>query len=170
MVRVQAAGRGSSFVKIVVLDIEGVLVTPSCYGLCRDSAREVAADPQCVRALNSITDATGAFLVVSSARRMEGIMPVKETLYGWGVTGRVLDCTPRLFRDDLTEMPRSDEIFSWIENYPRDISQIVVLDDDVVTGTVGKFQIQTGAYTGLTRADAERAIAILNEEVPMKLG
>jgi len=172
VVPVQAAGRGSSFVKIVVLDIEGVLVTPSCYARCRDAGWAVDADPQCVAALNALTDATGAFLVVSSVRRLEGIMPVKEMLNKWGVTGRVLDCTPRLFKDrpnELAERPRGEEIAAWIEDYPRDVAQLVILDDDVIGGAMAPFQIQTSASAGLTQADVEKAIAKLNQEVPMKL-
>ena len=59
--------------KIIFLDIDGVLCTAKSVGLLKtniDGRLAKQFDPDCVVRLNHITDATGAQIVISSSWRL----------------------------------------------------------------------------------------------------
>jgi HAD domain in Swiss Army Knife RNA repair proteins len=114
---------------VLFLDFDGVLVTRECYGT--PSVRmgsDPVASPDCVSALNQITDMTGAVLVVSSSWRMFGEDRIREILKEWGVTGKVIGMTPIL----SGSASRSEEIEAWCRNNPRPPVAIILDDDNIV--------------------------------------
>src|SRR4051794_18405739 len=100
--------------RIIFLDIDGTMVT-SYKGV--DGGRP-AANPACVAALNSITAATGAVIVISSIWRYEGLMFMREKCREWGIQAPVRDVTPDM-RGSMGRLSvswsRTLEISAWIE-------------------------------------------------------
>ena len=154
---------------VIFLDIDGVLVTAKSYQLPGDERRDRAeADPFCVHALNALTDATGAVLVVTSTLRREGLMAVKDILRGWGVTGKVLDRTPFLERaqgDIVAEQPRWKEIRAWLDSYVRPIDSFIILDDEGGMGPFTPHLIPTDMRSGLTVAHVEKTLITSSQGV-----
>jgi len=154
-------------VKIIFLDIDGVLNNPGCYA--KASGSHVPADPSCVAALNHITDFTGALIVISSTWRFMGLMPCKDHLTKWGVTGEVLGLTPsgRVSRRAarIENRPRGCEILDWLQSFDRyGVESFVILDDDDDMGILINRLVQTKGHIGLTMADAEKAVLMLNQQ------
>ena len=126
--------------------------------------------PWSVRALNRITDATGAVIVISSTWRKSAVFYLRR----WGVTGDIIDATPRLERRSeggiYIAKQRGDEIQAWIDSWfskpgGRPIERFVILDDSRDMAHLMELLIQTDASArGLTDEHATRAIAMLQQE------
>ena len=135
---------------LIFLDFDGVIVTRK--------TRYLAGDEQCIAALNRLTDATCAGLVVSSCWRVgREVIDLRELLKGWGVKARVVDRTPHLGWNAT----RGEEISAWLESYSRDVAGFVILDDDDDMGSLSSRLIRTRFDIGLTEADADKGIAAL---------
>lgn len=153
--------------RIIFLDIDGVLVNLSCYGNGQTSDVYTRADARAVAALNSITDATGARIVVSSVWRLGGLKKIRDILRAWGVTGKVIACTPDLARPAergklWVAVQRGDEIQAWLDSYKRSpVESFCIIDDDADMKHLAGRLIQTDFTDGLTTAHAERAIEML---------
>ena len=80
--------------KIVFLEIEGVLVNRSSRNTARLLQADSVAFLPCVRALNLVTDTTGAKIVITAEWRSMGLGWLKPKLKDWGITGEVVDVTP----------------------------------------------------------------------------
>ncbi len=145
---------------VVFLDIDGVLVTGF-------SSSGNSASPECVTALNHITNSTGAKIVVSSTWRWMGMDKVLEHLLQWGVTGEIIGATPTMESRIpnghivLDGQPRGIEIQSWLDSNPH--SRFVILDDMTDMEHLAPFLINTAFERGLTMKDANEAIRILQE-------
>jgi hypothetical protein len=153
--------------KVVFLDFDGPLIPIMSHQCPRVSGKGAQAWPSCVAALNRITDATGAVIVVSSTWRADGLMRTRERLTEWGVKADCLDLTPYL--KDRTDggvwigVPRGREIQAWLDGYGREpIESFVILDDDKDMEHLMPFLIHTPFDAGLTEADADAAIARLD--------
>ena len=119
------------------------------------------AHPACVAALNRILATTKARVVVSSCWRIGRNLPeLRELLRDWGVKATVIGRTPNL------GTTRGSEIAAWLKEFEqsRDVAAIVILDDDADMDGLSKFLVKTKFEPGLTEADADRAIAILEEK------
>ena len=141
-------------VATIFLDIDGVLINRN--SLRKASGLRATADPACVAELNRITDATGASVVVSSTWRRQGRRFVTDALRKWGVSGRVIGCTPI-----LNSVDRGNEIQAYVDASTRPIGSFVILDDDSDMLHLSGRLVQTEFESGLTRDDAVRAIEIL---------
>ncbi len=150
--------------KIIFLDFDGVLINRN--SLAMHSGLSAQADPDCVKALNRITDATGARIVVSSSWRLS--ISDKEVAYllkSWGVTGEFIGTTPIIYQttklgDLMVHTSRSDEIGSWLKKHRYD--QFVIIDDDGGDIAYKHNLVQTKFEIGLTEELADEAIEILN--------
>ena len=142
--------------RVVFLDIDGVLVTRE--SLMKASGMRAQAQPRCVQALNSITDATGAAIVVSSTWRYGGVEWIRNKLKEWGVTADVIGATALDYKTN-----RGQEIQTWLANHPTE--SFVILDDDSDMAHLWAKLIQTDMENGLTPARATRAIRVLTEEL-----
>src|SRR4051812_14382818 len=102
--------------KILFLDIEGVLVLPV------PGRKTSAVSARCVEQLNRITDATGAKVVLSSSWRFSP--DICLTLSEWGVRASIIGRTP-LAGNGLGAC-RGDEIAHWLAECAEPIEQFVI--------------------------------------------
>lgn len=152
--------------KILFLDLDGVLVNAKSVAM--HSGLHAQADPDCVSALNKITDTTHAKIVVSSTWRLS--LSDRELAYllqSWNVTGTMIGSTPVIYkttkqRDLMVYPSRSNEIGSWLKNHRWD--DFVILDDDGADIAFKSRLVQTKFEIGLTEELADQAIGILNSD------
>lgn len=166
--------------KVVFLDIDGVLNTPGNYheySVARKKDNENWADMRskhiallfdecCVSALNSITNSTGAKIVVSSSWRHfydgRGGRPtfaeLAELLRTVGVTAEVIGMTPTdLPRRFSESLPRGKEIKRWLEEHPI-VEAFVILDDNNDMAMLRHKLVQTKGHIGLCVRDIDKAL------------
>lgn len=173
--------------KVLFLDIDGVLNTPSaklgfkyalglnfedyyrgddilrCYSSCWD--------PSALYNLYRIVDETKCKIVVSSTwRRGETI----ESMQAWfqvpTLRDAIIDKTPSLhlkWKDTFNTVPRGVEINAWISQYQKDngresIESVAILDDDSDMWPQMRNFFQTHGYDGLTWDVATKVIKHLN--------
>jgi hypothetical protein len=145
-------GEGKS-VKVIFLDIDGVLVTPEEIALPRVNEHS-RHNKRCVELLNRITNETGARIVVSSS--WKSFTNIKEILNDdFGVTGLVMGVT------DGYAGSRGMQIRAWMERHT--VRSFIFIDDSLDTDGLEHRLVRTNWKTGLTEADAEKAIQLLNE-------
>lgn len=142
--------------RVIFLDIDGVLTN------AKTGYRQ--GDANCVNWLNTITDQTGAVIVVSSTWRADP--EIANVLARQGVTGEVIGTTPFLDERNASGLwrpkPRGCEIQAWLDANPGP-RQFVILDDDNDMGDLTPRLVQTQSEFGLRREEAKRAIAMLLE-------
>lgn len=158
--------------KIVFLDFDGVL---NNFGDGFDDrvagsstlARE-HLDPTNVGNLNDLIARTGAKVVVSSSWRI--LDPIEELiriLRHHGFNGEAIGVTPRLHRTPEGEPRyRGHEIQAWIDDQEEKPLSFVILDDSSDMAHLMERLVKTNNQLGLTPADVERAIEILNKDLP----
>lgn len=128
---------------VVFLDIDGVLLTTK--------NRSTPAQPS-VRALNYLTDNTGAIIVVSSSWRKGGLDYVRSRLGPWGVDGDIMSCTA----DD--DKPRGEQVNDWLIRHRAQKRAFVILDDELYDfGKLHRHVIPTEMQIGLTAIAARIA-------------
>jgi len=141
--------------KVIFLDIDGVLNDESCWGgrpLATNFAKE------CVEVLNEIVEATDACVVVSSSRRiLYDIDELIEELTSAGINGSIIGVTPSI------KGCRGDEIAVWLDNTDENVRSFVILDDDSDMGYLMDHLVQCDPSTGLTKSKAWEAIRMLNK-------
>lgn len=146
--------------KLIFLDIDGVMnnQTEAKKSKFHESL-EFA--PSCVRNLKRIIAKTNARIVVSSSwRRGETVESMKEKIFVYyGLDEYVIGITPH-----YNETIRGLEIADYIAHqHAKTIWNFVILDDDSDMGSLLKYHVKTNAIYGLTDADADKAIEILNK-------
>ena len=117
--------------------------------------------PKLIKNLNTITDTTGAKIVVSSAWRDQYEIPELSQILKWvGVTGEIIDYTPSFFVKGYF-LPRGCEIDAWLKKH-KDVTSYVILDDnnDMLLSQKRNF-VETSPKFGLTKDLSELAIEIL---------
>lgn len=162
---------GRKAVKLIFLDIDGVLCTPA---ECMQKMVKVDGNllhhlnPEAVRAINHVTDSTGAVFVVSSTWRTRGVPTLTKHFKKEGVTGTILDRTP-----SLDSYERGLEILDWLNTHREiHLESFVILDDEgdaAHTPELRERFIQslwrdwknTGEPLGFTMKHADRAIQLL---------
>ena len=120
--------------KILFLDFDGVLVTDRCQmllweanGTLRDE-HGALFDPESVKCLKEIIDATDADIVVTSTWKMD--MGLEGILRMWsdrGLPGKVIGVTP-----DIDPIHRGEEIAAWLDSYGEDC-RLAIIDDTPFT-------------------------------------
>ena len=143
--------------KYILLDFDGVLTSESWTRQCIFECRRENMfgldwfDPGCLRALQTIVDATGAGIVVSSSWRELGDDNLQMLWAFTPMPGRFLGTTP------IWILTKREAIEEWIHKHQED--RYVILDDQDLHFPR---QIQTNPEVGLTMEDARKAIEILN--------
>ncbi len=148
--------------KIIFLDIDGVIATSQCWGRGNDNKWDAYMfDPKCVAVLNFILKETGAEIVLSSDWKSHySLFEMNEIFAHNGVLKGPISFTPSLksYRGDNLEGGRSDEIHDWLKHHctsskvsqkPReyDIKWVAIDDLDMTE----KFGDISGNYqTGLS--------------------
>merc|ERR1712216_459944 len=121
--------------------------------------------PSCMQALARIIRTTGADIVLSSSwRTSEGaIAEVNKALSTHGLKA-VIGCTP------ILAVAREQEVCRWLDEHHGEVARWIAIDDiDLARNHVicecskrmqGHF-VHTNPNTGLTEADAGKAIALI---------
>lgn len=155
--------------KVIFLDFDGVLCNHESISAGYKARTAPEQDPygpheDCVAALNRIIEATDAAIVVSSTWRKcrNPNSAMRERLSRWGVKGQMIGTTPVLNGDEYAYKRRGSEIQLWLETVRTPVTSFVILDDDSDMAHLRHRLVRTTMRDGLTMADAERAIAILN--------
>ena len=149
---------------VIFLDVDGVLHS--------QAADAIHFSPECMANLRLIVEHTGAVIVLSSfwQREASSRAEVNEALRRWGIPNFVAvtaDCNP-----GSGEERRAREIMSWVRNHPEACAAGWVAIDDLDLMAVApppsfvpvmsrSHFVRTAANTGLTQADAARAIQAL---------
>lgn len=167
--------------KIVFLDIDGVLNTEHYQGLLQYQGKswqdEYGAffDPNAVKQLKRIIDATGADIVVESSWKYLGLDAMKDLWKVRSLPGKIIDITPSSVSDEHLININLDyldtsilnckgiEIDSWLAEQTEDIRYVIIDDEYVVLDSQLSNFILTNPYEGLTEEQANKAISILNE-------
>jgi len=172
-------------VKIIFLDIDGVIVNRRSLTELRNLARGMegrpsvpyAAAKECIEPLNAIYDAhPDALLVISSTWRLDNdLKRLKHIFEIWGVRIPILTPmwkTPRLLEERevggkpfMLAKPRGHEIQAWLDEHGTPES-FVILDDDSDMDHLAERLVLTRFEEGLTLAHAQRAIKMLAEARP----
>ena len=170
----------SGWRKIIFLDVDGVVNSNGFYS--KTQGRSGDFDPDAIALLNQLEE-VGAEVVISSSWGEDAIKPLQDV----GLKLPIIGCTEHFYTEWLC---RGNEIEKWInenlggggtkfgcdrdygEPYYRkkykdtDIDyEFVIFDDDTdfLLGQKDNF-IRTNRLTGLTQADIDKAIKILNRE------
>lgn len=165
----------SNWKKIVMLDIDGVVNHENWY--VKTKGRSGDFDPDSIKLLNQL-ESIGAEVVISSSWGEDGVKQLKNV----GLKLPILGSTKKLhYQFDWA--CRGNEIDYWLTSnfggtttaygdayrhhyHPEDTDyEYVIFDDDMdmLLGQKDNF-IQTNRQTGLTQADIDKAIKILNRE------
>ena len=162
----------SATMKVIFLDIDGVLVTESHLTTLNKSGKRMTDStgrhlfsPECVENLRKILDVTGAKIVLSSAWRMFGKAVFIQMWNDRKMPGEIIDFTPDLHHG------RGVEIVDWLNlpiTHRHDIvDSFVIIDDCISDMMIGQLPriVKTTWLNGLTAEHADAAIQILNKSV-----
>jgi hypothetical protein len=139
---------------VVFVDIDGVLVNKRSWYV--RSGLQATADPPCVEALNKITNAAEADIVISSTWRIGQSLDQMSTLFRrWGVVAKVIGTTPH-----LPGKERGKEIKAWFSH--NKAGRFVILDDDDDVHPYKQNLVQTKFDDGLTNEHVAAALRILD--------
>lgn len=167
--------------KIIFLDIDGVLVTGKYSRKQYDEkdwkrdAYGDAFDPTAVAALTTLIASTGADLVISSTWRHSGIVALREMWEKRKLPGQILDVTPgsaarfRGLEIDAWLKTKGFSHINWSSSGQAEycqksgIESYLIIDDDsdMTLNQLNHF-ICTNPETGLTHDDVERGTERLN--------
>ena len=168
--------------KIIFLDFDGVLNTEHYQGLLQYQGKpwqdEYGAffDPNAVKQMKRIIDATGADIVVESSWKYLGLDTMNELWEVRNLPGKIIDITPSSVSDehlldvDLENIDtailhcKGLEISSWLSEKGQSNTRYVIIDDEyVVLESQSSNFILTNPYEGITEEQANKIISILNE-------
>lgn len=154
--------------KVLFLDFDGVLNshkfithqanhTNQSIVSMRDPKTMI--DPEAVKILNKIIEATGAKVVISSSwRHLHEWEELQEMLIARGFEGEVIGQTP----DAAVSGPdRGHEIQEWLDAH-LDVESFVIIDDSSDMAHLMDKLVSTSFYTGLLESHIEPAIKHLN--------
>lgn len=161
-------------IKIIFLDIDGVLNSDSWYEKCiKHKLKPIHRnlDPEAIKKINEIVVSTGAKLVISSSWRFDHRTP--SDLKNSGLQAEIIGRTDYLnTHGDF--IVRGNEIQKFIADniemlsegtlaYYGDYKAYVILDDDSdMLFTQSDNFIQINSMTGITDENVKQAIKILN--------
>ena len=162
--------------KIIFLDFDDVLNTEHYQGLLRyqgepwQDEHGAFFDPNAVKQLRRIIDATGADIVIESSWKYLGLDAMKELWKVRNLPGRVIDITPSSVSDeyllknlDTTMIHcKGMEIASWLSEQAEDIRYAIIDDEYVILDSQLPHFILTNPYEGITEEQTNRTISILN--------
>lgn len=157
----------SDWKKIIMLDIDGVVNSEQFY--VKTEGRSGDFDPEAIALLNQLKD-LDVEVVISSSWGEDGVTQLKNV----GLELPIVGVTEHFYRDWVC---RGNEIEKWFcdnfgsygtkygsKRYQKDYEYVIFDDDsDMLLGQKDNF-IQTSSETGLTQADIDKAIKILNRE------
>ena len=165
--------------KYLFLDFDGVLNTEYYQDLLISRGLRFWVkhgpifNPEAVRQLKRIIDATHADIVVESSWKYLGLKAMQEMWRARKLPGYVIDITPFgasdcwLLSANINEKDFANckgiEIASWLfDHATEDIRYIIIDDEYVILESQLSHFIMTNPFDGITDEVADRAISILN--------
>lgn len=123
--------------KLLFLDIDGVISTRSCWGRAKDNQwGSYMFDPKCVAVLNFILQETGAEIILSSDWRNHNTLQEMREIFAHnfvmkGPIGFTPSC--KTYSGGNLEAGRSDEINLWLKTHAwkNDIKWVAIDDLDM---------------------------------------
>lgn len=156
--------------KILFLDIDGVLNSGkyiiSLAGGFDDPINQM--DPVAVARLNTITDATGAKIVVSSTWRLAfkrhptPLDAITRCFRSYGITGDIIGMT--IDKANAVRNCRGKEIQAWLDDNHGQVDVFVIIDDNSDMGRLLPKLIQTKFEDGLQDEHVEAIIDLLGRK------
>lgn len=142
--------------KILFLDIDGVLNSAKTF---EDKHRHEAIDTAMVERINSVVNATGCQIVISSTWRvLWDLNELRHILEAHGLRDVVVGATPDMGRRDV-------EILAWLEEH-SEVQQFAVVDDDAHDLTkVSHRLVQTSFLTGILDEHVDQLVELLSKPV-----
>mgnify|MGYP001559138603 FL=1 len=148
--------------KIIFLDIDGVLVIRSPDGLSLAAGHNNRPHPECIKNLNKILIATGAYIVISSSWRLVFDLPY---IRKWAAANGIIDVI--IGATDTGRDRRGNQIRRWWTRhaYDKDTTgedKLLIIDDDYDAFEGHNYPyIHTRFETGLTAEHVDIAINLL---------
>lgn len=168
--------------KVLFLDLDGVLNTEDYFASLKDKGLPTEDSfgnlfsPDAVENLRRIIEATGAQIVISSSWRFAGLGTLKLMWKERHLPGNLYDITSLFVADDYIRAHMDDqsfdfyeamtsaremEISAWLQEHPE-VTNYVILDDLDSFRQHEAHLVKINPKTGITPADAEQVITILN--------
>ena len=158
--------------KIIFLDIDGVMCTRSCYGKGADNKwAAYMFDPKCVAVLNFILEETGAAIILTSDWRHQYTLQEMREIFAHNFVFKgPIGFTPSHKTNGMDlEGGRSGEINDWLKlhNWKNDIKWVAVDDLDMtlkfdemgnITGGVEHFVHCPNDQEGIKRINVKEKI------------
>lgn len=150
--------------KIIFLDLDGVMCTSSCYGRGKDNKWDAYMfDPKCVAVLNFILQETGAEIILSSDwRHTYTLQEMREIFAHNFVMKGPIGFTPssKTYTADNLEGGRVDEIKFWLSAHAwkSDIKWVAVDDLNMEEGLFPNFAWCTREAEGIKRTGIKEKI------------
>ena len=165
--------------KFLFLDFDGVLNTEFYQDLLLSQGKQwqdehgAFFDPEAVKQLERIIDATQASIVIESSWKYLGLKAMQEMWHDRQLPGRVIDITSSCASDSWLQATSIDEndlnhckgieIASWLFDHAAEGTRYVIIDDEyVILDSQLPHFIMTNPFDGITEEVANRAIALLN--------
>lgn len=149
--------------KVLFLDFDGV-INPYGNNLVTAGAKrtsgELFSKPCCDNLKSLLNKVPDLKIVISSAWRMWGVEYVSGVLAKNGVDGsRVIDVTGQ------ENGNRGHQIQCWLDRN-KDVTNIVIIDDESDMGELMNKLVKTSGFIGLTSKEVDLALEVL--EIPLK--
>ncbi len=154
--------------KYIFLDVDGVLNSDDYFNHEGSQPFSISdhIDPKAVAILQTLIDATGAVIILSSTWRHGNLLDIlKQRFSDLKFTGQIIDITGS---DHVANgWVRGNSIYLWLKTHVSKLStaKYVILDDDV---DMLLFQadhfVHVNSQIGLTKANVDKAIQILNRD------
>lgn len=156
--------------RIIFLDLDGVMCTNSCSGKGKDNKWETEMfDHKCVGVLNFILQETGAEIIISSDwRHTHTLQDMREIFCHNNVIKGPIGFTPssKTYTAMNLEGGRVDEIKFWLQlhAWKNDIKWVAVDDMNMGEGLFGHFAWCPNTNEGIKRLGVkETIIKVLND-------
>ena len=162
--------------KVVFLDIDGVLNSNFWEQThTKELSDGTLVDAEKVALLGGLVRRTGAQIILHSGWRFwydADCKPLRaesrrlsEMLAAEGMV--IVGATPDLTTEEIRRtkkfsLVKAREILAWVEQHPGTTGWVVLEDLDLHNEEVARHQVMTDQTVGLTEADVENAVRILN--------
>jgi hypothetical protein len=155
--------------KVIFLDIDGVMATTSCYGVAmKNKWNAYKFDEKCVAILNFILQETGAEIIISSDWRNHYTLQEMREIFAHNfIIKGPIGFTPssELYHGRNLEGGRSEEIKMWLKHnaWKDDIKWVAIDDLDMSEGLGDNFVLCKNEHEGIKRTGVkDKIISILN--------
>ncbi|WP_416995804.1 HAD domain-containing protein [Alistipes putredinis] len=166
--------------RFIFLDFDGVLNSRRYQRELRaqgETGRDAFGsrfDPQAIDALRMLLERSGAQLVITSSWRTAGLAAMRDLWQSRSLPGEIADVTPfylyGAYRNSLDGEPfmgftlgcRGLEIAEWLARHAEpDVSYVILDDEEDFLLRQASRLVRINPETGLTPADARKAMVVL---------